>query len=58
MESYDLSGRLYGSLDLAQTVVSTLHGSLQTNAEPVMVKCKLLRKGSALSLGLATEGAL
>jgi len=47
-----------GPLDLAQTVVSTLHGSLQTYAEPVMVKLQLLRKGSALSLGLATEGAL
>lgn len=38
MESYRLSGRLCGPLDLVQTVVSTLHGSLQIDAEPVMVK--------------------
>ena len=48
MESYDYPADC-GSLGVAQTVVSTSHGFLQTDAELVMVKLQTTAEGSALS---------
>jgi len=49
VESYDYPADCRGLWTWPKQWFPTSHGFLQTGAEPVMVKLKTMRKGSALS---------